>query len=283
MGNSIATLAVILVLIGGNLHAKSPIPEVRPVNEYREEFASSVFLKNIFKTQTIVPEKVSDFGRNYVLDGVVEGGENGVIAFIRDPEKGVIIAKSRGESELRVVDAVLSDLPQDTKITISNGIDRVTLKYGEAKVAPKARSSEIGRGNEIEKSRNPVLPLQGLQPNRQNEVFMAGPGKGQRGLEEEWKRGEQEESVSEMRDRQARGRLEEAMKREVNVKSESEKKQDEQRRIEEMREREARGRLEEARKRESGESFGDGRINSPENFLPPPPRNRVVLPTVEEK
>ena len=143
-------LIILLLLCPWISRAEEGVPKHRNIEEYRSEFISSVFLRTLFDSKTLITDKPeTDFGKTLLLDGVVESKSN-VMAFLRDQkEKKVIVAttKASPDSTIWILEANLSDNPRETSVTITNGTDRRTLKYGNDRFLKRVRFSSNERPN----------------------------------------------------------------------------------------------------------------------------------------
>ena len=144
MVNKLFIIAV-AVACSGISQAEEALPKLRSVEEYRSEFISSVFLRTLFDSKTLITEEKpeTDFGKTLLLDGLVES-KNTIMAFLRDQkEKRVIVATSDASpgTDIWIVKANLSDNPRETSVTITNGTDERTLKYGNDRFLKRVRFS----------------------------------------------------------------------------------------------------------------------------------------------
>ena len=141
-------IALLNVPVLSSLWGKDDIPVFRNLSEYHSEFSSSVFLRKIVETKTVLPANnaTSDFGKEFLLDGVLQDSNGGVMAFIRDKnKKQVLVVTSQATTGLRIIDAKVSAHPKDTEVTVSDGKEKITLTYGSDRFLKRVRFSSSDR------------------------------------------------------------------------------------------------------------------------------------------
>jgi|GEM_PF-3852520 len=114
------------------------LPQPYPVSRYQEVWENSPFSRIVVEVAS--PVIRSSFGRGLALQGLIDDQQNGPIAYVRDIETEAIyvVTKERHPSHpFRIVSAVHSPDPRNSKVLITDGAESAQIGYDEGSYTKK--------------------------------------------------------------------------------------------------------------------------------------------------